>query len=287
MQLFVTLVEISFTEAEHKVYGDLIGKKAIVHTPNYHDIVPDFNVACLTQDIRATILKELEPYIDFIALIPQVEFNIDALDNSDIDSLYMVLVQRSYMPVEVLKGFLSFFKQNFRTKNIKPFIVTSGSIALYLQENNPFHCIKSPRSHPLFFSLSNSEATKFVEGYTGEGSPIHCYLPPTTFEETIRKRVFRINTIISDTNIYKMRTLDYLRFFWAAARTKLLAHSLAEGEITIPLSSKQILDLLLKSFPDNSDWLHKLHIEYTRELMGDENESHRFISKSIALLNSM
>lgn len=288
MKLFVTLVDWSFTEAERKVYGNSKGKKAIINIPDFHEIVPYFNLAYLTQKFEATVIKELEPYIDYMAMIPQIEFNIDVLDNSDIDSLYMVLVQKSYMPVALLRRFLAFFEQYFGTQNIGPFIVTMHNIAVYLRDNNPFHCIKSPGSYPLFFSLVHNEATKFLEGHTGASGPIYYYLPPATFEETIRKRVLKINAIISDSNIYKMKPLNYLRFFWAAARTKLLAPSLAGGEIiTIPLSSKQILDILVKSYPDDSDWLHRLHIEYTRELVGDENESHRFIEKSIAFLNRM
>ena len=82
-----------------------------------------------------------------------------------------------------------------------------------------------------------------------------------------------------------MKTRDFLRFFWGAARTKLLAHSLKSNEIHIPLTSRQILEILLQSFPEDSTWLKKLHIEYTKELLGKKNEAYRFFSNAIALLD--
>ncbi len=82
-----------------------------------------------------------------------------------------------------------------------------------------------------------------------------------------------------------MKTLDLLKFFWGAARTKLLAHSLQSNEVYIPLTSRQILEMLIKSFPEESDWLKIMHTEYTKELLGKENESYRFLSDAIALVN--
>jgi len=286
MKLFIALVSKTFEETERKVYGDSKGKTAIVNVPASQELIADSDLADLAQESEVALSRELEPYLDSVALIPQAEFNVDVLDNSDIDSFYLVLVQRNFMPIEKLKGFLSLFGENSRWQNIEPFIVADGNIALSLQVANPHHCIKSPRKCPLFFSLLPERASKLPGGSVeGSADPIHCYLPPDTFEETIKKRIAKINAMILDKNIYKMKTLDFLRFFWGAARTKLLAHSLQSNEIHIPLTSRQILEMLLQAFPENSDWLKGLHTEYTKELLGKENEAYRFFSKSIDLLN--
>jgi hypothetical protein len=228
----------------------------------------------------------LSSYLDSIALIPQVEFSVDVHSNSDIDSFYLGLLQDTFIPVEKLREFRSFFAENCRVKDIEPFIVVNGHIALSLLVNRTLHCIKSPGSSPLFFSLLAHCALKPPEIALKESDlAIYCYLPPNAFEESIKNRVTKINSMVLSKDIYKMKTLDFLRFFWAAARTKILARYLELDEINIPLTSGQILEMLLQSFPAESDWLNDLHREYRKELLGEENESYRFFSKSIELLN--
>lgn len=288
IKLFIILVAKTFEEMERKVYGDSKGKMAIVNVPSYHDLMPSNGLAKLVQELEISIRGKLEPYLDSVALIPQVEFDVDALSNSDIDSFYLALIQKNSMPIEKLRKFCSLFGENFRQQNIEPFVVAGGNIALSLQVDNPLHCIKSPRKCPLFFSLLPKSTSNLLEcAVEGSDNPIRCYLPPNTFEQTIKKRMAKIMALILDKNIYKMKTLDFLRFFWGAARTKLLAHSLEREEIHIPLTSGQILEMLLQSFPEDSDWLKGLHREYTKELLGEENEAYRFFSKSIALLKRM
>lgn len=284
--LFITLASKTFEEMERKVYDDLKGKKAILRLPSLHELMKERRLDSLIEGLVSTIERELSPYLDSIALIPQVEFSVDVHSNPDIDSFYLVLVQKSFMPVERLRDFHSFFAENYRVKDIEPFIVADGNIALSLLVNRTLHCIKSPVSSPLFFSLLAHCALKPPEIALKEGDlAIYCYLPPNAFEDGIKKRVTKINSMVLSKDIYKMKTLDFLRFFWAAARTKILARYLELDEIHIPLTSGQILEMLLQSFPAESDWLNDLHREYKKELLGEENESYRFFSKSIELLN--
>lgn len=286
MRFFVTLVGKTLEEMERKVYGDSEGKMAIANIPSRDELIVDSNLADLVQKLKTNIGKELEPYLESVALIPQVEFNIDVLSNSDIDSFYIILIQKNFVPTEKLRKFCSLFDESLHPQKIERFIVADGNIALSLHEDNPFHSLKSPRNCPLFFSLFSMSLSKLLEGSVGGSSePVRCYLPPDTFEETIKKRTAKIDAIVSNKNVYKMKTLDFLRFFWGAARTKLLARSLEFSEIHIPLTSGQILGMLLQAFPEDSDWLEGLHREYTKELLGEESEAYRSFTKSVDFLS--
>jgi hypothetical protein len=148
--------------------------------------------------------------------------------------------------------------------------------------------VKSPGKYPLFFAMLDEMVTKPLEiAPENSGTLIRCHLPPDTFEETIRKRTTKIDAVISGRNVYKMRSLDFLAFFWGAARTRLLSRSLEFDEISIPLTSRQILDALVEFSPGDSGWLNELHGEYAKELLGEENEAYRFFSKSVDLLKRM
>ena len=286
LKLFITLGNETYREMESKVYGDEKGRMAILHIPCSNELIVNPNLANLLKKLDISIRDELEPYLEQIALIPQVEFDVDILNNSDIDSFHLVLVQKNLIPVETLKKVHSLLGQSLHPQNIEPFMVVDGRIAFSLQLNRPHHCIKSLKTSPLFFSLLSTSTPRLLENSLEEFSrDIHCYLPPDTFVKTIRKRAAKIDVIISDKNVYKVKTLDLLKFFWAAARTKLLVRSLETDGIHIPLTSRQILDMLLKSFPEDSEWLNRLYIEYIKELRGEENESYRFFSKALELLN--
>jgi len=91
--------------------------------------------------------------------------------------------------------------------------------------------------------------------------------------------------MISNKDIYKLKTLDFIRFFWGAARTKLLAHSSDSNEIYIPITSKQIFEAILRSSPGDSNSLTAMQGEYIRELRGEASEAYRFFSSSVELLS--
>ena len=286
MSSFILLVGKSLAEMERKVYGDAKGKVAIVNIPHCHDLVEANSLTKLVQELEIYTTRKLEPNLDYMALIPQVEFSKDILDNADIDSSYLVMVQRCGIPIEKLREFWLLFDKDLRQQDIEPFIVIDDNVAFSLWTNKPASSIKSPKSNPLFFSLYPVSTMSRMNGSDkGKTTAIRSCLPPNTFEETIRRRTAKINRIVSDRSVFKMKTLDFLRFFWGAARTKLLAHSLESNEIHIALTSKQILEMLLQSFPADLDWLMALHREYTKELRGKENEAHRFFSESVRLLS--
>lgn len=290
MSLFMMLVSKSYAEMERKVYADSKGKVAVVRVPGRHELIPNSNLDGILDKVESLIRTELEPYIDSIALIPQVEFELDVLSNSDMDSFYLVLKENCYVPIEKLRRFRSFFGNSICPGNIEPFIVTDGSIAFSLQVDSISNTIKikSPEKCPLFFAMLDERVSKPLEIAPEEsGTTIRCYLHPDTFEETIGKRAAKIDATISSRSVYKMRTLDFLTFFWGAARTKLLAHSLDADEICIPLTSRQIMEALVESFSGDSGWLNDLHREYAKELRGEKNEAYRFFSKSIDLLKRM
>jgi hypothetical protein len=213
---------------------------------------------------------------------------MDIFDNSDIDAFYLVLVTKSLIPIEILKKVHSLFGQRLEPQNIEPFMVVKDNIGFSLQADRPHLCIKSLRTSPFFFALLSKGSLRCLEYPFEEPSvPIPCRPPPHTFDRAILKRDEQIDVIISSKHMYKIKTLDFLRFWWAAARTKLLLRSLKADEINLPVTSKQILDMLLILYPDDSSWLGSLFAEYQKELTGIESDSYRYFSNALGLLKNI
>ena len=287
LMLFIMLVSKTFVEMERKVYGDSRGKKAMVRLPGVRELVADSGQEKSIEELERAITTEFGPYLSSVALIPQVEFALDALSNSDIDSFYLALRQKDFMPVEKLKRLRSLVVEHSHPQNIEPFLVVDGNIAFSLQLDRIHNSIKieSPEACPLFFALSTGTVGRFPASHSDTGGDTIMLRLPYAFEETVRKRADRINAIISNKDIYKLKTLDFIRFFWGAARTKLLARSLDSDELYIPLTSQQILATILQYSPDDSNWLGPMHGEYTKELRGEASEAYRFFSSSVELLS--
>ncbi|MBN2186603.1 MAG: hypothetical protein JW732_04030 [Dehalococcoidia bacterium] len=287
MKLFIELSGKVVNEMEKKVYGGSEGRKAVINAPNYRDLIWDSNVLSLIEKLEKHVKQELEPFLDYIALIPQVEFNMDILLNSDIDSLDLVLVENELIPVQKLKWFNSFLEEALPKQQVEPFI-TDGTIALSLRAKRPERCIKSPKRCPLFFSFLTRAPLKLSPvPVEMNGEPTEFALPPGFLEKFVPTRLAQIDRIVSDKHVYRMKTLDFLRFFWATARTKLLSYQLGSNRVCIPITSKQILEELMEFSPKDMPWLNDLHVEYTKELLGKESEAYRYISSSVAFLNAM
>ena len=285
MKLFIELTSKAFNEMERTVYGDSERKTAIISL-SYQDLIVGGKVLDLIEKLRMYIKGELEPYLDHVALIPQVEFSPDALYNSDIDSYHIVLVARDFVPVEKLKRVNLFLEQNSSPQSIEPFVIYRN-IALSLKAKSWYRCIRSLKQCPLFYSLVSCHGPNFFEerDKTQEKSIQSC-LPPS-LEETIEKRKCKIMEIMSSKDIYKLEALSFLRFFWGAARTKLLSYSMGSDEIHIPVTSQQIYKMLTKLFPGDLNWLSDLYTEYEKELQGQESEAYHFFTKSTAFLMSI
>ncbi len=287
MKLFIELSGKVVNEMEKKVYGGLEGRKAVINAPNYRDLIWDSNVLTLIEKLEKHVKREMEPFLDYIALIPQVEFNMDILLNSDMDSLDLVLVEKELIPVQKLRWFNSFFEEVSPQQQVESF-VTDGTIALSLQAKRPERCIKSPKRCPLFFSFLTQAPLKLSSAPVEmHGEPTELALPLGFLEKFVPTRLAQIDRIVSDKNVYRMKTLDFLRFFWATARTKLLSYQLDSDRVCIPVTSKQILEKLMEFSPKDMPWLNDLHVEYTKELLGKESEAYRYISNSVAFLNAM
>jgi predicted nucleotidyltransferase len=286
MRLFIELTSKAFDEMERKVYEDGKRRKATLSIPSYRDLIVDSRVLDLMGTLEMHVSRELGPCLDYIAMIPQIDFSIDVLHNVDVDSLHVVLVQKDFVAVEKLKGVKLLCEENPSLQSIEPF-VTYGNIALSLTAKSWYQCIKSPRQCPLFHSLlSHDRLDLLKERDEMQEKSIQSDLP-LFFEEIIQKRMAKIDTTISNKNIYKMKNLDFLRFFWAAARTKLLAHPIESDEVHIPVTSKQIHGMLVQSFPEHSDWLNDLYLEYRKELLGKESNAYRFFMKAIDFLKTI
>jgi len=217
------------------------------------------------------ISKDLEPYIERIAIIPQVEFDVDVLNNSDIDSFYLAIIQKRALPMSAINKLVSTLHLNLTSGKVEPFLISEGKLALALSAARPQTGIKSSKSDPLFFSLLENNST------------VHCNLPGN-FEKTLYTRLARINAVISNNEIYKARYLDFCRLFWSATRTKLLINALFKPEVSIPINARQIADHLCGAFPEKSEWFNNLYAEYARELTGQESEIHLFFTDAINFL---
>jgi len=286
LAMFITLVSKTFEEMERRVYRDAIGKKAMVRIPSSRELVADAGQEKSIEELERGITNEFGAYLSSVILTPQVEFDLDILSNSDIDSFNLALRLNDFMPVEKLKRLCSLVEKHSRPQNIEPFLVVDTNIAFSLRLDRIHNSIKikSPGACPLFFAILTDSASQLPASHSEASADVIILSLPSAFEETVRKRMDRINAMISNKDIYKLKTLDFIRFFWGAARTKLLAHSSDSRDIYIPITSKQVLAAIIQFSPGDSNWLAAMHGEYLKELRGEDSEAHRFYSSSVELL---
>jgi hypothetical protein len=147
--------------------------------------------------------------------------------------------------------------------------------------------LKNPNSDPLFFFLVERKGFD-LSGNLGNTctEAIHINLPDHILK-ILAIRNEKIDKMLSETDIYKFKNLDFCRFFWAAARTKLMVSTPVNDEIYLPLTAGQISAQLMKNYPEKSAWLNSLYQEYSRELGGIESEVYRFFTEAVALLYHM
>jgi predicted nucleotidyltransferase len=289
LEMFVYLVSKTYEEAAVKIFAGKTGKRAKFHLPDPAELSKSPGLSDSLVAFTADLQEELKTCCNGISVIPQLEFDHDTLNNLDIDSFYLVFFNRNTMPLELLRKIYSYFGQNRSPRKIEPFIVFQDKVAFSLRENRPYTSIKTPWINPEFFSLAYASKKPFLGDivFDTEMKPIHCNLPTCLFEESILKRVLKIDQTVTDRNIRKVKMPELLRFFWAAARTKLLAHALESEEIFIPLTSRQILQRLLESYPGDVDWLKDLHEEYNREISGAEGEAFRHVDRALDFIKRM
>jgi predicted nucleotidyltransferase len=217
---------------------------------------------------------DIDPAIEKIALIPRCEFDIDVLENSDIDSYYLVIIFKSVPSINTLNSLSNAFKNSPDLSGLPIFLVFNQKLALSLSSTSPQYGIKSPVNDPLFFSLLNSlDMSRF-------------YLPDN-FERNLLNRQKRILTTLSNSDIYKIRNLDFCRFFWASARTRLILDSRRSPELTIPLNSRQISGRLTLDYPEKAPLINKFYQEYVKELANQNSEIHALFTEAIDFLYSI
>ena len=267
MRLFVSLAAASFREIDRGESEGPDGVTVVARVPDPEDLALNGSGRGLQDALERDGREVLGAHIDSVALVPHVEFNLDVLSNSDIDTLCVVLLPKGAIPLDKLSRLVALLDARHSAARLEPYLV-DGDVAF-----------------PLFFALLASGADE--GGGAGSGRLVRCHLPRNAFEGILRKREASIDSVLSSRDVYKMRTLDFLQFFWGAARSKLASRALASAEVSIPLTSRQILDRLEKHTPEDSGWLADLHGEYVKELRGEESEAFRFVSKSVDLLRRM
>jgi hypothetical protein len=284
LKLFIWLLSNTNREIGSKVYTKTANIKAVAQIPLEHDTE---NPPAMIKESILEAIGEFKPYIKRIAIIPRVEFNIDILNNHDIDSFYLVFDLNSLMPAATLRNLLRCVKQNPNFNSVEPFIIIENESALSLYPEVLQLSLKSLNSDPLFFSLVERN------GFDSSGNPgntgteaIHLCLP-TQYLKIFAIRNEKINVMLSGKDIYKFRNLDFCRYFWAAARTKLLVSTPVNSEIYLPLTAEQISAQLVQHYPEKSAWINRFYAEYSRERRGIENELHLFFTEAIAFLYLM
>lgn len=290
MRLFVSLAAASFREIDLPASSASDGVAVVARVPDPEDLALDGAACDLREALERDVRQVLGDHIDSVALVPRVEFSLDVLSNSDIDALCLVLFPRGPVPLEKLGRFVALLEETQYATRLEPFFVVDGSVAFSLKVDKvrKWAEIKSRGTCPLFFAMLGDRPSGTDDGAgPGSGRLVRCHLPRNMLEETLRKREARIDAILSGRDVYKMKILDFLRFFWGAARSKLACRSLAATEVAAPLTSRQVLDQLEEYSPGDSGWLAVLHGEYVRELRGEESEAFRFVSTSIDLLRRM
>lgn len=287
MKLYMELSIDTLRAMEQKLYTDLKSKTARLWVPGCSDLMVTETTLKSINELREYVEMELRSYISKAVLIPQIEFSIDVLSNNDIDAFYFVLFQKHILPARKLRKLNQLLTELGISELVEPF-VTDGKIAFSLQAKEPNNSIKSLRENPLFFSLLSYDSLEFINSTNeGEDKYIKVILPSDSFEEIIWARTMEIHDIVTDKKVYKMRILNFLKFFWGATRTKLLAKSIPNNEIYIPITSKQILKMLVESYSKDVLLLNELYSDYIEELSGNESDAYRLYTRSIDFLRSL
>jgi len=281
MKLFMELTSHACSEMERKVYGRTTRKRAMLPGLDCNDLIIEKEVSHKLEEIERYIQRELVAHLDYVSLVPQIYLGMNVLHNSDIDSLHLVLAQKDFIPVKKLRGLDSLLGK-VRSPQELELLIKYKNVFLSLRIKTKFDCIWTPGKCPLFYSLVNYFLLDVIK--KSERRKAFLSILPPDFEDCIRKRVARINEVISDPDVYKMKTLSFLRFFWGATRTKLLNNLLESDCIYIPLTSRQICEMASQRFPENSEWLNGLYGEYRKELQEEESQAYRFFTKSIDFL---
>jgi predicted nucleotidyltransferase len=151
-QLLIWLIINSIDKTKEQIQA--FDKQVLANinaSPQYNEISK--NNGNLILDISGPILKDIEPFIERISIIPQVEFDIDILDNSDIDSWYLAIMLNKVPPVSVVSAVIKTVKNNLIPEKVRPFIVIKDELALSLNSDKAQFGIKSSYSDPIFFAL--------------------------------------------------------------------------------------------------------------------------------------
>lgn len=281
MKLFMELTGHIYSETERKTHKRAIRKRAILTSLHYNDLIIDKEISHKLEEIEGYIKRELAAHLDYVALLPQIYFGINVVRNFDIDSLYLVLAPKEFISVEKLRGLDSLLGKVHSLQELEP-LIKHKNVFFSLRTKTKFNCVWTAGESPLFCSLVNHFLLDKIKKSEKRKTFVSA-LPPD-FEDCIRKRVARIDEIISNPDVYKMKTLGFLRFFWGATRTKLLNHFLESDCIYVPLTSRQICEMVSQRFPENSEWLNDLYGEYRKELQGEESQAYHFFTESIDFL---
>ncbi len=225
------------------------------------------------QKLEVLVKENVDLSLSSIVCFPKVEFNLEIMDNPDIDSFNIAFICNDYITLNKLQGLRAVLERQIKPDNFEPFLVfCNEKVAFSLCVKNRLSCIKNHITDPIFFSMLG-RITKITPGASkAEESNVMCSVNRFNFNDRIIKRNERINTFLHGKTIHKMKALEFVKFFWAAARTKLLYRSLNDRSIPVPVNSQQINAMLQETCPGNIEWLQRLYSEYEKELLGKDND---------------
>jgi predicted nucleotidyltransferase len=278
--LFIWLLKNSIEEINSKVQLKTT-IKAVMNLP----IVENSEIFHKElKNITVSFLNEFKPYFNNITVVPRIEFNADGLNNSDIDSFIMAFEADKLMPLSILINLVRDLKQRCNYQNIEPFLVLERKLALSLYPS-PFQMnIKTPVTDPIIFDLIDNYNNHLSDNDSSIVLETVYSNLPISILKRLKTRNDEIGRIIYEPNIYKLNNKDFCRFFWSAARTRLLISSDLTKNVHVPLTSDQISDQLKNSFPEKAAWLDAFSLEYYKELSVKESNIHFFLKDAIDFL---
>ena len=285
LNLYIKMTYQSFQEIGNRVYDKGENSNVVIKKDDLDSSILKSTLQKQLQYLEVVVKENVGLSLSSIVYLPKVEFKLEIMDNLDIDSFNIVLICNDHITLNKLQDLRLVLEHEIKPNNVEPFLVfCNEKVAFSLRIKNRLSCIKSYITDPIFFSMLDRITEKITGTSKVEESYIKCSVNQFNFNDRIIKRNERINTFVHGKTIHKMKELEITKFFWAAARTKLLYRSLNDKNIPIPINSQQINSMLQETCPENIEWLQRLYGEYEKELLGKDNDIYALYTHMIDLL---
>jgi predicted nucleotidyltransferase len=285
LNLYLKMACQSFQEIKNRGLDRKNYRNVLINLPDTDNNILASGFNNRIRQLKLTIEEHTGLALSNISFFPKVEFNLETMENYDIDTFNMALITEAHPTLNKLQELRVVLDSEVKTESVEPYLVfIDDKIAFSIRIISRINCIKSAATDQLFFSILDGTMNKTIDMPGTEGKYIECLIPRLSFRSNISKRTERINKFIYSKNIYRLKEIEFIKLFWAAARTKMLYRSLDEDNLFIPITSRQINEMLKEAYPENAEWLQELYIKYSNKLAGEESEAYKLHANMIDLL---